>query len=143
MNRLFNPEQESRVIQAIQEAERQTSGEIRVHIDNRHSGDVMKIAKQAFHRLGMDQTTERNGVLIFILPNMKAFAILGDEGIDRVVPEDFWSAERDILEKYFRKEDFEGGVCEVVQQIGEKLKEHFPYDEETDENELPDDISYQ
>jgi uncharacterized membrane protein len=143
MNRLFDQEQESRVIQAIQEAERQTSGEIRVHIDNRHSGDVMKIAKQAFHRLGMDRTTARNGVLIFILPNMKAFAILGDEGIDRVVPDDFWSSERDIMEKYFRKEDFADGVCEVVQQIGEKLKEHFPYDEETDENELPDDISYQ
>jgi len=143
MSRLFNEEQEGRVIRAIREAERQTSGEIRVHIDNRSSGDVMKIAKQAFHRLGMDQTAARNGVLIFILPNMKAFAILGDEGIDRVVPDDFWSAERDIMEKYFRVEDYVGGVCEVVKQIGEKLKEHFPYDEDADANELPDDISYQ
>lgn len=142
MSQLLSKEEESQIVKAIQQAERQTSGEIRVHIDTSKSGDVMKLAKKTFSRLKMDQTAARNGVLIYILPNMKYFAILGDEGIDRVVPDDFWATERDIMETFFRKDDYSGGIVKVVEQIGEKLKEHFPYNEETDENELPDDISY-
>ncbi len=142
MKGILSKEEEAKVIQAISQAERQTSGEIRVHIDGRRFGDVMKMAQNTFTRLQMDETASRNGVLVFILPRMKYFAILGDEGIDKVVPDQFWAEERDLMEQFFRRGDYVGGICAVVEQIGEKLKEHFPYDKEGDENELPDEISY-
>jgi uncharacterized membrane protein len=89
----------------------------------------------------MDRTELRNGVLLFLAPEKKEFAILGDEGIDKKVPEHFWEEVRDLMQKHFREGDFAEGVCRGVALAGQKLKEFFPYQKD-DKNELPDDISY-
>ena len=141
MIKFFKPEEEQRIIAAIQEAERNTSGEIRVHLEENPRLEAMLEARRVFRKLGMHRTKARNGVLILLAPERREFAILGDQGIDAVVPPAYWEEERDIMQAHFRRGDFCGGLVAVIQQIGEKLQTHFPYQQD-DENELPDEISY-
>jgi uncharacterized membrane protein len=141
MIRFFQPEEEDRIIDAIQEAELNTSGEIRVHLEDNLKGDVLQAAQKTFLKLEMHKTEARNGVLIFIAPEQRKLAILGDKGINEKVPKDFWSEERDIMLAHFKSGNYADGVCAAVQQVGAKLKDFFPYQSD-DENELPDDISY-
>ncbi|MCI4649006.1 TPM domain-containing protein [Phaeodactylibacter sp.] len=141
MIRFFQPEEEDRIIDAIQEAELNTSGEIRVHLEDNLKGDVLQAAQKTFLKLEMHKTEARNGVLIFIAPEQRKLAILGDKGINEKVPKDFWSEERDIMLAHFKCGNYADGVCAAVQQVGAKLKDFFPYQSD-DENELPDDISY-
>ena len=141
MIKFFKPEEEELIIAAIRKAERSTSGEIRVHLEENPSADALTEAKRIFRRLNMHKTVDRNGVLILLAPEQKEFAIIGDEGIDRVVEGDFWESERDLLQKYFREGHFCAGIVAAVDIIGEKLKVFFPVQKD-DENELPDDISY-
>ena len=89
MIRFFQPEEEDRIIDAIQEAELNTSGEIRVHLEDNLKGDVLQAAQKTFLKLEMHKTEARNGVLIFIAPEQRKFAILGDKGINEKVPKDF------------------------------------------------------
>lgn len=141
MIKFFSKEEESRIIQAIKAAEKNTSGEIRVHIESDCLDKPLVAAVATFEKLGMNKTTARNGVLIFIAPQRREFAIIGDEGINKVVPPGFWQEERNTLATHFKKGAFTEGICLVIGQIGEKLKAHFPYLKE-DINELPDEISY-
>jgi uncharacterized membrane protein len=99
------------------------------------------VAKRIFKQLGMNKTADRNGVLILLEVDRREFAIIGDEGIDKFVPADFWESERDLMQSHFRKGEFARGIELVIGQIGEKLKKFFPYQED-DVNELPDTISY-
>ncbi|MCB0636444.1 MAG: TPM domain-containing protein [Lewinella sp.] len=137
----FSPEDEQKIIAAIQDAERQTSGEIRVHLEDAPKHPTMEVAKRVFQRLGMHRTKARNGVLILIAPERRELAILGDQGINEVVPPDFWESEKDLMLSHFARGEYADGVAAAIQQVGEKLKAHFPYQTD-DENELPDDISY-
>lgn len=141
MVKFFTAEQEQRIIASIKEAEGQTSGEIRVHLEKELIGDALNVAARVFHELEMDSTDERNGVLIFIVPSMHRFAIIGDKGINEKVPEDFWDDIRDVMQDYFRQGNFTQGVIEGVQRSGIKLREFFPR-RPGDKNELPDEISY-
>lgn len=137
----FKKEEETRIVEAIREAERNTSGEIRVHLDDDCKGPIMEEAIRTFGRLKMHRTEARNGVLIFLATERHEFAIIGDEGIDRVTGEDFWREERDLMQAYFRRGAFCEGLCLAIGQVGEKLKTYFPYQSD-DINELPDEISY-
>ena len=137
----FKPEEEERVIESILEAERHTSGEIRVHLEADCKGVIMKVAEETFLRLGMHKTKARNGVLIFLAPERKAFAIIGDKGINDVVPEHFWEEERDLMAHHFKAGAFAEGICAAIEKVGEKLKSYFPLLDD-DDNELPDEISY-
>ena len=101
MIRFFNPEQEKRIIEAIQAAEKNTSGEIRVHLEDKCRKPLMEAATQTFHKLKMDRTAARNGVLVFLVPERKEFAILGDQGINEVVPDGFWEDVRDLMSHHF------------------------------------------
>ena len=141
MVQFFSPEGEGRIIASIREAERNTSGEIRVHLEDELKGDVLEVAARTFQRLRMHETEARNGVLIFIAPQQRKFAIIGDKGINEKVPEGFWDEERDLMLQHFKTGDFAGGVCAAILKAGEKLQAYFPYQSD-DENELPDDISY-
>lgn len=141
MIEFFKPEEEKRVIEAIRAAERNTSGEVRVHLESKCKRAVMKEAIRTFRRLNMHKTKERNGVLLFIAPERKEFAIIGDKGINQLVPENFWDEEKKLLQEHFRKGAFADGICKAITEVGIKLKEHFPYRED-DINELPDEISY-
>lgn len=131
---------ETEIIQAIREAESQTSGEIRVHLEASFSGDSYLRAQEVFHQLKMDRTRERNGVLLYIAVASKRFVILGDSGIDKVVPPDFWDSTRDVIQEHFRKRDFKAGIVAGILSAGKELQAHFPWQSD-DKNELSDAIS--
>jgi uncharacterized membrane protein len=134
---------QAQVVAAIQAAERVTSGEIRVSVAAFFWGDVEKTAAKAFRRLGMENTTDRNGVLIFLVPSRKRFAILGDAGIHDKVGPAFWQDASACLSAHFRRGDFTEGLVATVQMVGERLATHFPYAGEQDRNELPDEVDFQ
>ena len=143
MVQFFSPEEEARVVAAIQAAERRTSGEIRVHIERETDAATMSESIRIFKRLGMHQTKDRNGVLILLELKRQSFSIIGDEGIHQVVPPNFWEEERDLMQTHFRHGEFVEGLEAAIAKVGEKLKEFFPYaGNDLDENELPDTISY-
>lgn len=126
---------------AIMSAELDTSGEIRVHIENTVKGDVLDRAAYIFHKLGMHATEQRNGVLIYLAIKNRRFAILGDLGINRVVPENFWDDIKADMLNHFRENRFTDGLVGAIRSAGIQLKKHFPRHRD-DVNELPDDISF-
>lgn len=132
---------EERVIQAIREAERSTSGEIRVHLIARMKGDMLSVAARAFKKLGMHKTAERNAVLICVSMRDRQFAILGDTGIHEKVGTGFWDEVRDEMQEHFRNGDITQALISGIARAGHKLKEHFPY-RDGDKNELNDKPSY-
>jgi uncharacterized membrane protein len=134
---------QGQVVAAIQAAERVTSGEIRVSVATFFWGDVEKAAGKAFRRLGMEDTVDRNGVLIFLVPSRKRFAILGDTGIHDKVGQAFWHDASACLSAHFRRGAFTEGLVETVRMVGERLATHFPSAGEKDRNELPDEVDFQ
>lgn len=131
------------VVAAIQAAERVTSGEIRVSVAAFFWGDVEKTAGKAFRWIGMENTADRNGVLIFLVPSRKRFAILGDRGIHEQVGQAFWHDASACLSGHFRQGAFTEGLVATIGMVGERLATHFPYAGEKDRNELPDEVDFQ
>jgi uncharacterized membrane protein len=131
-----------RVKAAIAVAERSASGEIRVSVAPFFWGSVHRVAEKAFLRLGMTATRDRNGILFFIVPARKKFAVLGDEGIHAKVGQDFWESLAVLLSGHFRKGEFTDGLVAAIEEAGRQLAVHFPCDPSTDVNELPDDIDF-
>jgi len=141
MVKFFSAAEESQIVAAIRSAENNTSGEIRVHVEVGAKAPALDVAPRIFRELGMDKTKDRNGIMILLAVDRREFAIIGDEGIDKVVSVDFWDTERDLMQQHFRRGDFAGGIALAIQQVGAKLKQFFPYQDD-DVNELPDEISY-
>jgi uncharacterized membrane protein len=137
----FSQEQKDIIVQAIEEAEKQTSGEIRVYVENAFHGEILDRAAYLFKLLDMNKTKERNGVLFYLSIARQKFAVLGDTGINSRVPENFWDTVRDVLEKYFKEEDFATGLKEGIRMAGVKLKAFFPRQTD-DTNELSDTITF-
>jgi len=137
----LNKEDGNKIINSIKLAEQNTSGEIRVHFQRKFKGDILEVAVATFKKLKMDETELNNGVLLFIVPRRKEFCILGDKGINKIVPENFWEDIKDDLSDHFKANKMAEGICRNIEKIGEKLKSHFPIQED-DVNELPDTISY-
>ena len=129
-----------RIVAAIGEAEQQTSGEIRVHVQPKAAGEIRNIAERTFERLGMTKTELRNGVLLFIASEENQFVILGDKGIDDNVPAGFWDEIAARLTIRFQAGEFTDGIVEAIRSAGEQLRAFFPR-ATTDINELPDDIN--
>ena len=134
-------ENEKLVVKAIEGAEHQTSGEIRVHIESKCKVDVLDRAAWLFKKLKMHETKDRNGVLIYLSIVDHKFAIIGDAGINKVVPEGFWNDVKEMMIGYFSKGEFATGLINGIEMAGEHLKQYFPHQED-DVNELPDEISY-
>lgn len=132
-----------RVVEAIREAERLTSGEIRVSVARFFWGDVEKVAGAAFRRLHMEATADRNGVLIFLVPSRRRFVVLGDVGIHARVGQAFWDDVAGCLSAQFKRGAFTEGLVEGIHLVGERLAAHFPWAGENDRNELPDDVDFQ
>lgn len=128
-------------MRAIGEAERATSGEIRVHIETSCKADIFDEAAWLFRKLGMHKTAGRNGVLIYMALRQRTFAIIGDTGINSVVGQGFWDTVRDHIQERFSQGHFSEGLVEGILMAGARLKEYFPWSE-NDINELPDDISF-
>jgi len=137
----FTSKEQEDIRQAIMAAENETSGEIRVHIENTCTGDVLDRAAYVFKQLGMNKTSQRNGVLIYLAIKTRRFAIIGDHGIHRVVPENFWDGIKARMFLHFRENRFKEGLIEAISETGNHLKKHFPYKKD-DVNELPDDLSF-
>ena len=139
---ILNHEEDRRIVEAIRQAELNTSGEIKVHIENHCRGDVEERSLFVFNRLKMNETKQHNGVLIYLAVRDHKFAILGDEGINKVVEPDFWNDIRNLMAAAFKEGRFAEGLEQGILRCGEKLKTHFPYQSD-DVNEIPDEISYE
>ncbi len=137
----FTKEEKGQIVQAIKSAESLTSGEIQVHLENHCKMDVMDRAAEIFAILKMHKTKLRNGVLFYMAIKDHKFAILGDEGINEIVPKNFWDEIKETMMLHFSQEHIIDGLVQGITMAGEALKENFPIQED-DENELPDEISF-
>jgi uncharacterized membrane protein len=137
----FSEAEQQEIVEAIKQAELNTSGEIRVHIEPTCDGDAYDRAKTVFESLGMHATELKNGVLFYIAYKSHKFAILGDKGIHEKVSQQFWDAEKELLLTHFKEDKYAIGLCKAIGDAGTKLKEHFPY-ADNDTNELSNDISF-
>lgn len=137
----FKLSEKIKVVNAVKQAELNTSGEIRVHIEDRCKGDVLDRATDVFAMLKMHKTDLRNGVLFYLALKDHQFAILGDAGINKVVPDNFWESIKEAMLNYFKEGNLAEGLAAGIGMAGDKLKQHFPYQSD-DVNELPDDISF-
>lgn len=141
-NEFFTEEERRHIVQAIHRAEMTTSGEIRVHIEKHcQKEDVLDRAAEVFATLNMHKTRLRNGVLFYLAVEDHRFAIIGDAGINQVVPDHYWGDVKDHMKERFVAGQLSLGLCEGIQMAGLQLKEHFPY-MPNDKNELPDEISF-
>jgi uncharacterized membrane protein len=134
-------EGQRRIADAITDAERHTTGEICVHVTPRCRGNVMKRAVRTFNRLHLYTTKRRNAVLIFIAYDDRKFAILGDTGINEVVPDGFWDGEVEELGRYLTAGRPVDGICAIIARMGERLSQYFP-GERDDENELSNEVTF-
>jgi uncharacterized membrane protein len=132
---------QKKILQAIQEAELKTSGEIRVHIESHCEGHPVERAKVLFFQLGMHQTDLQNGVLIYLAYKDRKFSIVGDKGIDAKVPTEFWETIRDEMRPMLAKNEFGLALSQGVMRAGEVLANFFPYQKD-DQNELSNEISF-
>jgi uncharacterized membrane protein len=139
----FSFDEKERIIEAIRVSEQQTSGEIRVYIESRcRFVDPLDRAAEIFWGLKMDHTKDRNGVLVYVAMKDHQFAIFADQGIHEKVGQEFWNKEVSMMNGHFKEQHPAEAIVAVVNDIGLALKTHFPYDNTTDKNELPDDIVF-
>ena len=139
--KFFTKRQKEDIQKAILNAELDTSGEIRVHVESKCNGDVLDRAAYLFKKIGMHKTELRNGVLIYLAVESHKFAIIGDKGINAVVPDDFWDHIKEKMSDQFAKDKFVDGLIDGIITTGKQLKKHFPR-HSNDINELPDEISF-
>jgi len=140
-SQFFNEEQKKNITDAIKEAELNTSGEIRLHIESDCKEDVLDRAAYMFEKLAIHKTELRNGVLFYLSIKDRKFAILGDAGINAVTPDNFWEEIKETVLNHFKKNEFDTGLSTGIKMAGQALKEHFPYQKD-DVNELSDEISF-
>jgi len=133
-------EEEEEIVSAIRIAEKNTSGEIRVHIESTSDKDHYERALEVFHLLKMNNTKDANGVLLYVAVNDKKFVIYGDKGINKIVNDDFWNATKESIQIHFKSGNFKQGIVDGILKAGEELKTHFPW-QENDEDELSNEIS--
>ena len=132
--------EEQEIVEAIRVAEKNTSGEIRVHLEKKIDTDAIDCAVEVFNELEMYNTKDANGVLIYVAVKSKQFAICGDDGINKVVPTDFWESTKNIMAGNFQNGNFKQGLVDGILKAGEQLKKYFPYQDD-DTNELSNEIS--
>lgn len=141
VSHFLSSDQKALIKQAIVQAEKATSGEIKVHIEEHCEGNVLDRATQVFGRLGLHKTRMRNGVLIYLAYLDRKFAILGDSGINAVVPNNFWDNIKVHMQTRFRGGRYAEGLVEGISMAADQLKRHFPF-LSSDKNELSDEISF-
>ncbi len=138
----FTPEQQHRMVQAVQQAEKNTSGEVRIFVESKcEYMDAVDRARDIFFSLKMEKTKDRNAVLLYMAIDDRQLALFADEGIYQRLGQEYWDNKAKKMINAFTKDDYTGGVCLVVEEIGQALKKEFPY-QSTDKNELPDQIVF-
>ncbi|MFO7825840.1 MAG: TPM domain-containing protein [Cyclobacterium sp.] len=141
--KLFSTADRAIITDAIRNAEKETSGEIQVHIENHCKGEVLDRAAVVFEKLKMHRTKHRNAVLFYLAVEDHQFAILGDAGINQVVPENFWENIKEEMVIHFKRREFTEGLRKGIEMSGQQLRQHFPYDQKGGINELPNEISFE
>lgn len=136
----LSQKEEQEIIAAIKIAEKNTSGEIRVHIEASTEKNHDERTLEVFHLLKMNNTKDENAVLIYVAVKDKKFVIYGDKGINKVVPTGFWNSTKNAIQNHFKEGNFKQGIVDGILKAGEELKEHFPWQID-DENELSNEIS--
>ena len=138
-----SPEEKAAIVEAIRLAELRTSGEVRIYIEGKCKlvNPVLR-AKEVFYQLRMDNTEARNAVLLYVAMKDRQLAVFGDEGIHAKVGYEFWTSEVKTMLELFNKKDYVAGLIKIIYDIGEALVKHFPFDQKTDKNELPDEIVF-
>ncbi|MES1216214.1 MAG: TPM domain-containing protein [Bacteroidota bacterium] len=140
---IFNADEKKRIVEAIHLAEHRTSGEVRVFVESRCSYmDAIDRAAELFFILKMQNTVDRNAVLVYLAIKDQQFAVFGDEGIHKKVGDEYWRKEVQQMITQFNKENYSEGLRQCVLDIGQALQTHFPYNKDTDKNELPNDIVF-
>lgn len=137
----FSAEEKQAIKDAIIAAEMDTSGEIRVHLEDHCRGEVLDRAAYLFEQLGMKKTVANNGILFYLAVKDRKFAVIGDAGINAVVEADFWDSIKEKMTGHFKKAEFTEGLVSGIEATGKKLKAHFPFKTD-DRNELSDEISF-
>ena len=140
-SKFFTEEQKKKITEAVKEAELNTSGEIRLHVEKNCKIDVLDRAAYIFRKLKMHRTEQRNGVLFYLAIENRKFAILGDAGINKVTPDNFWEDIKETVLEYFKKGEYAEGLSTGIKMAGEALQKYFPYKQD-DVNELSNDISF-
>ncbi len=138
---VFNDEEQQQIRKAIEAAEKNTSGEIRVCIEKNCSDEVLDRAAKYFYQLDMEKTKQRNGVLVYLATVDRKFAIIGDAGINAVVPADFWDETKHAMLEQFKQGNMVEGILTGLNRAGLQLQKYFPHQLD-DKNELPDDIAF-
>ena len=139
----FTEEEQKQLVDAIQKAEHQTSGEVRVYVESKCKYvDALDRAKEIFVSLKMHETALRNGTLVYVALKDKQAAVFGDEGIHQKVGEPYWKEVVTKMLLHFKQQKLVDGICEGIYDLGEALKTYFPYNSDTDKNELPDEIVF-
>ena len=139
----FTAEEQQLIIEAIRNAERRTSGEVRVFVESKCSYmDAIDRAAELFLNLEMQKTNDRNAVLVYVAMKDRQLAVFGDEGIHEKVGNEYWNNEVRKMLTNFNRENYAAGISEIVSDIGEALTKNFPFNNETDKNELPDDLVF-
>jgi uncharacterized membrane protein len=139
----FSEPERVRIVEAVRQAERRTSGEVRVFVESHCKYmDAIERAAELFFSLKMDKTDLRNGVLVYVALKDRQVAVFGDEGIYKKMSQKFWDAEVKKMLFQFKNDNIPEGIIAVIRDIGEALYQNFPYDSATDKNELPDDIVF-
>ena len=139
----FTAEEKHRIVDAVQQAEQRTSGEIRVFVESRCKYmDAIDQATEIFFGLEMQKTEQRSGVLIYVALKDRQLAIFGDEGIHQKVGDEYWRDKVKKMISNFNRNDYAEGIRQCVLEVGEALHAHFPYDRQIDKNELPDEIVF-
>ena len=139
----FTTEEQQLIIDAIHNAERMTSGEVRVFVESKCSYmDAIDRAAELFFQLEMQKTDDHNAVLVYVAMKDRQLAVFGDEGIHKRVGNEYWSTEVKKMISNFNRENYAAGIAEVVKDIGTALTKNFPFNNDTDKNELPDDIVF-
>jgi len=140
MKEFLNQLAQDKIAAAIGQAEKKTSGEIRVFITRHEPADVIAAAQEHFNELGMTKTKEGNGVLIFVAPRIRKFAVIGDAGVHQRCGDEFWTATAAEMSNYFKRAEFTEGIIHGVSKAGDLLAKHFPHRRD-DTNELPNEVA--
>ena len=139
----FKAEERQALLEAIRTAEQQTSGEVRLFVESHcRFVDPLDRAAEIFHQLKMDQTTDRNAVLVYVAMKDRQLAVFGDAGIHKKVGDEYWNVALKKMIAEFNRENYAKGIQKIISDIGQALNTHFPYNNETDKNELPDDMVF-
>jgi uncharacterized membrane protein len=139
----FSKDENELIVQAIRNAEKQTSGEVRVFVESKcRFVDPLDRALEIFAELKMQNTAQRNAVIVYVAIKDRQLAVYGDTGIHQKTGNEYWKAAVSNMISHFNKENYADGIANCVTMIGKALQEHFPYDEDLDKNELPDEIIF-